>query len=75
MVEATAATNQSLLGAYKFSDYQVEEWLSQLWSCKSNAEFKVVIEANVLAQELNEHYKESYEKHVGQQDQQNKDEN
>ena len=60
MVEATTTT-QTLLGAYKFSDFQVEDWLNELWSCKSNAEFKTAIEANKLAQKLNDHFKASYE--------------
>ena len=38
MVEAT--TSCSIMHAYKLEDYDVEEWLSELWSTKLNSQFK-----------------------------------
>ena len=47
MVEATE-TAKSLQKAYKFSDYEVEEWLTSVLNCKTNSEFKTLIGESTL---------------------------
>ena len=38
-----ASTKCNILHAYKLEDYDVEEWLTDLWQTKENNVFKVLI--------------------------------
>ena len=60
MVESAQGTN-SLRKSYKFSDYEVEDWLTQIFNSKSNSEFKTQIEANTLLAQIVDHFKAGYE--------------
>jgi hypothetical protein len=39
---------RSILTCYKLSDYCVDQWLTDLWSCTSNAEFKTLLLNNKI---------------------------
>ena len=60
MVEETQST-QSLMKSFKFSDYEVDDWLTQILQSKSNTEFKNLIEANSFMTKVVEHFKVGYE--------------
>ena len=62
MVESTQ-TAKTLLNCYKFSDYQVEEWLTEMLNCPTNTEFKACVNKNELLIKINDHFKEMYETH------------
>ena len=38
-----SAPSCNILHAYKLEDYNVEEWLKELWSSKLNSEFKTQV--------------------------------
>ena len=60
MVEETQIT-QNLMKSFKFSDYEVEDWLTQVLNSKSNTEFKTLIEANSFMTKIVDHFKLGYE--------------
>jgi len=62
MVESTE-TVKTLLHCYEFSDYQVEEWLTEMLNCPTNAEFKASVDKNEILIKINDHFKEMYETH------------
>ena len=46
--------HSSLLKCFKLSDYQVEDWLTELWQAKTNIEFKALLANQPLLKTLNE---------------------
>ena len=49
---------RSLLTCYKLSDYCVDQWLADLWSCNNNAEFKTQMLNNKIIEALISYFKE-----------------
>ena len=43
----------NLLACYKFSDYPVHDWLTNLWNVKLNSEYKALIAQNDTIAQLN----------------------
>ena len=74
MVESAQGTN-SLRKSYKFSDYEVEDWLTQIFNSKSNSEFKTQIEANTLLAQIVDHFKAGYEENYKLENNVNSQEN
>ena len=65
MVEETQST-QNLMKSFKFSEYEVEDWLTQVLNSKSNAEFKTLIETNTFMTKIVDHFKVGYEEECKQ---------
>ena len=58
MAETTNFCN--ILHAYKLQDYDVEEWLSELWASKANADFKRLINEVPIIQRIKAQIESQY---------------
>ena len=65
MVEETQST-QNLMKSFKLSEYEVEDWLTQVLNSKSNSEFKTLIETNTFMTRIVDHFKVGYEEECKQ---------